>query len=150
MAGTLRPRLDQLQELSKELNAATDDAGRIVQGVETYLSDVLHLGVSGSVLLDVEEDEDGNYRKEKWLVYSRFGPKYRIFVTETQEAQGMSGPEDSKLWANCSRDVKHLALSKIPALLDKLIESLKLTLEQVKANSEVIQALLPAPKGGKP
>lgn len=45
MADMLRPRLDRLQELSKKVNAATDDAGRIVQGVESYLNDILHLGV---------------------------------------------------------------------------------------------------------
>ena len=45
MADMLRPRLDRLQELSKRLNASTDDAGRIVLAVESYLNEILHLGV---------------------------------------------------------------------------------------------------------
>ncbi len=152
MADMLRPRLDRLQELSKKVNAATDDAGRIVQGVESYLNDILHLGVRASIVIEAFERPEEFYRAEKQLVYGRYGPKFRIFVTHTVENEGSLDVNEETLWANCPRDQKLLAFNYLPALLDELVERLETTLEQVESNSETIQALLPPvkEKGAKP
>jgi hypothetical protein len=149
MADTLRPRLARLQELSKKVNAATDDAGRIVQGVESYLSDILHLGVYGSVVLEMKDDQEGGSYSEKKLVYGRLGPRFRIFVTDFVAIEGIVATDEEIPWANCSRDLKLLAFNNLPELLDALIKRLEGTLEQVKVNSETIQSLLPV-KGVKP
>jgi hypothetical protein len=143
MADALRPRLDRLQELSKQVNSSLDDAGRIIQGVEAYLSDVLHIGVSASVPLEYESEPEEYYRSERDLNYARFGPKFRIFVSHLMESHGHPQTSDQTLWANCSRDVKLLAFNKLPELLDCLISSLEGTLAQVEASSEMIQAYLP-------
>jgi hypothetical protein len=42
MADSLRPRLDRLEELSKRVNTASDEAARIVQAVESHSSNTLH------------------------------------------------------------------------------------------------------------
>jgi hypothetical protein len=142
MADTLRPRLDRLQELSKQVNVATDDAGRVVQGVESYLTDVLRLGTRASIRLEFERDEEGFFWSEKRLEYGRYGPKYRIYVVDAGEQQGHYAQTET-LWANCPRDVKLMAFERLPDLLDELIRTLEGTLDQVRANSEAIQSLLP-------
>ena len=146
MADTLRPRLDRIQQLTKQVNAAADDTGRIVQGVESYLSDVLHVGVSASVVLDSVGTVDEGYFAEKSLIYGRYGPKFRIYVRDISVVQGSLDSEDEKLWANCPRDIKLLAFNQLPELLDQIEKSLRHTLEQVRLNTETIEALLPPSK----
>jgi len=154
MAGMLRPRLDRLTELSKQVNASTDEAGRIVQGVETYLSDVLHLGVRASITLEHDEDEGGDFCSTTEVVYGRYGSRFRIFVSHFLVVDGGVEKDEETLWANCSRDLKLRAFNEIPALLDELVKKLEGTLELVETSSRMIESLLPpiAPKekGAKP
>ena len=146
MADTLRPRLDRLQELSKTLNSSIDEAGKIVQGVESFLSDIIHLGITGGVLIDSEDLPEIGYYSSTSLIYGRYGPKFRIFVTVSVDDQGREDRPKETLWANCSRDLKLQTFNKLPALLDKLIENLESTLAQVTDNTELIQAFLPPAK----
>jgi len=149
MADMLRARLERLGDLAKRVNAATDEAARIVQGVESYLSDTIHLGVGAAITIDLDEDRDEGNRSEKRLVYDRYGSKFRIFVLHDLDFQGVPDRQEKTLWANCPRDVKLLAFNCLPALLDELAERLEGTLEQVKLNSETIQSLLPPLKEKK-
>ena len=147
MADMLRPRLDRLDELSKKLNSSTDDAGKIVQGVENYLSDILHLGTSGAVMIDSDDDPRNASFSSTHLVYGRLCSKYRIYISCTEEFHGRQElPEDTP-WANCSRELKLQSFARLPDLLDKLIENLERAIQQVADNSELIQSLLPPAKG---
>ena len=146
MADLLRLRLEHLQELSKQVNAAADEAGRIVQGVESYLGEVIHLGVCGSVLIDSDEDSDNGFREEYRLAYGRYGDKFRIYVIHSRLIDGSYDVYEETLWANCPRDIKLLAYNNLIPLLDELGKSLRNTLDQVKANNETLEALLPPPK----
>lgn len=146
MADNLRPRLDRLQELSKTVNARTDEAGKIIQGIETYLNDVLHVGFPASIRIDFDQDWQDQYWLEQRLAYARWGEKFRLFVIEHKEIDNAVDDHKETLWANCTRDVKLLAFNALPALLDELIKTLEGTLEQLKVNSETLQAILPPPK----
>jgi hypothetical protein len=146
MADNLRPRLDRLQELSKTVNSRTDEAGRIVQGVEKYLGEVLHLGVRASVTIDKDEDHYEQRLHEKELVYGRHGDRFRIFVASANLIGGEVDDYKETLWANCPRDVKLMAFNALPKLLDELVKGLEATLEQIQANSETIEGLLPGLK----
>jgi hypothetical protein len=148
LADNLRPRLDRLQELSKKVNSRTDDIGRVVQSVEKYLNDVLHLGVPGWVTIDREEDGDG-WVRETSLGYGRFGEKFRLFVESGTFIGGSLDDHDKSLWANCPRDIKLKAYAAMPKLLDELVTQLEETLEQIQANTETIESLLPHLKEAK-
>jgi hypothetical protein len=143
MADKLRPRLARLEELSKKVNATTDDAGRVVHAVESYLSDVLHLGVKASVLLEYDEDENNGHLSKTELVYGRCGSKFRLYVHDFVGMDGTVFTDEQTPWANCPRDVKLLAFNCLPGLLDKLIESLEDTLDLVETSGQMIQSLLP-------
>jgi hypothetical protein len=149
MADNLRPRLDRLQELSKAVNSRTDEAGRIVQGVEKYLSDVLHLGVRASVTIDKDEDYRDAWQFQRDLVYGRYGDKFRIFVEEATLVAGDLDNHKETLWANCPRDIKLIAFNALPTLLDEMVKSLEGTLAQIQANTETIESLLPHLKEAK-
>lgn len=149
MSEMLRPRLDRLQELSKNLNAATDKAARIVQGVETFLSDVCQFGMHCSILIAADHDDEGG-TTEMFLVYGRFGPKFRLSVQEIFEHQGRPVHEESILWANCSREVKLLAYAHLSSLLDSMIKRAEERLQQIEDNTEAIESLLPPLTRKKP
>jgi hypothetical protein len=146
MADNLRPRLDRLQELAKVVNSRTDEAGRIVQGVERYLSEVLHLGVQTKVTIDYDEDHHDQWIFRRDLTYGRHGEKFRIYVAEATFCAGDLDDHKETLWANCSRDVKLMAFNALPKLLDEMVKSLEATLEQLRVNTETIESLLPGLK----
>jgi hypothetical protein len=142
MADNLRPRLDRLHVLSKAVNSRTDEVGRVVQAVEKYLTEVVHLGVPGWVTIDREDDGDG-WERETSLAYGRFGEKFRIFVENGTFISGSLDDHSKTLWANCPRDIKLKAYNALPKLLDELVKQLEGTLEQIQANTETIESLLP-------
>jgi hypothetical protein len=146
MADLLVPRLNRLEELAKQVNAASDETGRQFQRVEAHLNKVIHLGVTAEVLIDSSSLPEEFYESRTWLVYGRYGPKFRIYVRETLHQLDSQTCEET-LWSNCSRDVKLLAFNYLPSLLEELERSLECTLEQIKSNSEALQSLLPPPKG---
>jgi hypothetical protein len=146
MADTLGPRLERIQKLTTEVNAVADDTSRIVQGVEAYLSDIAHVGVSASVVLEADSNDERGWYSEMRLMYGRYGPKYRIFVSDVVSDQGSLDKDESTLWANCPRDVKLMAFQRLPDLLDEIERTLRHTLEQVRLNKETLEALLPPPK----
>src|SRR4051812_22240789 len=121
MGETLRPRLERLHDLSKRLNAKSDSAGMVVQGVEEYLNEVCRLGLVASVNITSNQSPDGDWYSSKDLVYKRFGPKFRLVIEETSGCEGNPESAESTLWANCPRELKLDAFDKLPALLDELI-----------------------------
>ncbi len=147
MADPLRPRLERLEELSKKVNAASDDAVRIVQGVESYLSDRLHIGIRGEIDIDVDENSEEDRATLREFVYGRHGPKFRFFVVETISTPGKGREKRETIFANCTRDVKLAAYRALPELLDVLIDSFGETLEQLTKSSDMIHELLPPTKG---
>ena len=97
-------------------------------------------------MIDDDSEESGYSSSSKYLVYGRCGPKFRISVVTEIREHGEPDMQDQTLWSNCPRDLKLLAYTQLPRLLDKLIESVEGTLEQVEFNTETIQALLPSTK----
>jgi hypothetical protein len=144
MADNLRPRLDRLQILAKQLNAVSDEIGKVVQGVESYLNETLYIGVVASVEIDRDTDPTGSITSRRMLLYSRYGPKFRIVVSNITEVDGNEEKYEETLWANCPRDLKLLAFDKLPALLDKLILRMEAMLDQVDVGYDAIQAMIPA------
>ncbi len=145
MADALRPRLDRLQELSKSLNAEADRISKVVQNVESALTDICHIGMAAYVLIESEDDQAG-YTRSTHLAYARYGQRFRISVIDSADYAGGPGQEQVTLWSNCSRDVKLVAFNKLPELLDKLIELMEGTIEQAKHNADMVESFLPPSK----
>ncbi|MFI5461449.1 MAG: hypothetical protein ACHRXM_39110 [Isosphaerales bacterium] len=140
----LRLRLDRLQALAKSLNAVSDEISKVVQGVESYLSDQLHIGIRAEVLIEKDEDPSETICIQRKLVYGRYGPKFRLFVTQITSVDGSRDHYEETLWANCPRDVKLLSFTKLPELLDELAVQVEKVLDQVDVGYDAIQAMIPA------
>ncbi len=151
----LRPRLDRLQTLAKNLNAVSDEISKVVQGVEAHLSDTLRIGVTASVLIERDEDPTETICIRRELVYGRHGPKFRFYVAETTSVDGNRDLLEQTPWANCPRDMKLLSFQKLPELLDELARQVEALLDQVDVGYDAIQAMIPPEppakkKGAKP
>jgi hypothetical protein len=149
MADALGPRLRQLQELSKKLNSTADDVSKIVQSVESFLSDVCRLGIEASIVFHKEEFEPGEFLSQKVLCYGRYAKAYRLYVVEETFHMGTLESRSETLWANCPRDLKLTSYIRLPELLDDLIHRVQITLDMVEQNSEAVLALVPPVRSNK-
>jgi hypothetical protein len=153
VADPIRQGLERLRALSPKLNEITDKAGQVVQVVEDYLNEVCHLGIPCAVKIrELQEDVT------EFLAYGRYAGRYRLYVS-TESWIGGPPETTQMLWANCPRELKLLAYSKIPELLTALIKRVEETIEQFEADTSTIESLLkdvqatreqgPAKKGAK-
>jgi hypothetical protein len=143
MADVLTPRFDRLQSLAKELNSASDEISKIVQRVETYLNETLHIGVRAWVKLESGSDQTDTVNWHRKLVYGRCGPKFRLCVVYEESVDGNVQEYEETLWANCPRDMKLLAFKHIPELLDEIAFQMQSMLNEVDLGAEAIKTLIP-------
>jgi hypothetical protein len=132
MTDELKRRMARLREIAPRLNAATDQASKLVTQVEKFLVDELHIGVSAQVCYeDVPAgiDDDGHALSTRHsLAFGRIGGTFRIHVVmETADLDDGSSPrttlsQERVLWPSCNRETKLKAFEKLPELLDKIIE----------------------------
>ncbi len=140
----LRPGLDRLQTLAKNLNAVSDEISKVVQGVEAHLSDTLRIGVTASVLIERDEDPTETICIRRELVYGRHGPNSAFMSPRPPRLTGTGICYEQTPWANCPRDMKLLSFQKLPELLDELARQVEALLDQVDVGYDAIQAIIPA------
>jgi hypothetical protein len=132
MTDELRRRMAKLREIAPRLNAATDQASKLVAMVEKFLVEELHIGVSAEVCYEElpagTDDDDHALRIRNSLAFGRVGGSFRIHVVRETVAveDGASArttlEQERILWPSCSRETKLKAFEKLPELLDKIIE----------------------------
>jgi hypothetical protein len=144
MADPIGPRLERLGTLARSLNEVSDEIAKVVQGVEAHLSDVLHLGIRASVVIEEDEDPSGTISIRRSLVYGKYGSKFRLAVVQITSVDGNRDGYEETLWANCPRDMKLLVFTKLPELLDALAVQVEKVLEQVDVGYDAVQAMIPA------
>jgi hypothetical protein len=149
MADPLRARLESIGELSKQLNAETDDASRIVQRVESYLNTTLYYGMNTYIEMSEDGDADNGISDQTFLIYGRLGGKCRIYVRRLLVVDGNPDRDDEIPWDNCSRELKIAVLDHLPALLDEIQNKLTQTLANIKETKQALDAELPPAKGAK-
>lgn len=166
MTSELRAKLAKLRAVAPQLNEATEEANRIVSVVERFLGEELSLGIGESTGFyenyqmasdDQDEDEDDPaawkvYRRS-YLEYGRIGGKYRIFITQqtVRDIDPHSNSDEMKIlateeiaWSSCPREVKLRAFTKLPELLEAIVDqALELTAEAAKT-AETVRDLLDA------
>jgi hypothetical protein len=143
MTDDLGPRLQRLGTVAKSLNEVSDEVTKIVQGVESHLSETLRIDIRAGVLIEHDEDESGSMCIDYNLVYGRQGSSFRFYVVRTVEVDGSQPGREERLWANCPRDLKLLAFQKLPELLDAIAVEAEALLTQVKVNFTTVQDLIP-------
>jgi hypothetical protein len=146
MTDELKRRMAKLRELAPRLNAATDQASKLVALVEKFLVEELHLGISAEVCYEEAPagtgDDDEVLITRQSLAFGRSGGSFRIHVLRETVADDLEAPEptildqERILWPSCPRETKLKAFEKLPELLDKIIEEA----QQLAQASETAQA----------
>lgn len=149
MTDELRRRMARLRELAPRLNAATDQASRLVAAVEKFLVEEIRLGVSAEVAYEevpAGADDDGRVIGIRHsLAFGRGGGSFRIHVLRETVAEGDGTSartvlgQERILWPSCAREMKLRAFEKLPELLDRIIaeaERLAGTSEATRARVE--------------
>jgi len=131
MTDELKRRMAKLREIAPRVNAATDQASKLVALVEKFLVEELRIGVSAEVCyeeLPAGTDEDNRaLRIRHALAFGRSGGSFRIHVVRETVAvdDGASArttlAQERMLWPSCTRETKLKAFEKLPELLDKII-----------------------------
>ncbi len=132
MTDELKRRMAKLREIAPRLNAATDQASKLVAMVEKFLVEELHIGVSAEACyeeLPAGTDEDNHALTIRHsLAFCRGGGSFRIHVVKETVAVAdrasarTTYAQERTLWPSCSRETKLKAFEKLPELLDKIIE----------------------------
>ena len=132
MTDELKKRMAKLREIAPRLNAATDQASKLVAMVEKFLVEELRIGVSAEACyeeLPAGTDEDNRALTIRHsLAFCRGGASFRIHVVKetVAVADGASArttlAREQTLWPSCSRETKLKGFEKLPELLDNIIE----------------------------
>jgi hypothetical protein len=146
MTDELKRRMARLREIAPHLNAATDQASRLVAQVEKFLVEELRIGVSAEVSYEElpagTDDDNRVLRIRHSLAFGRGSGSFRIHVLRETIAgddgtsAGTTLAQERMLWPSCPRETKLKAFEKLPALLDKIIEEA----ERLAQTSEATRA----------
>src|SRR5947209_6353375 len=115
MTERLRDQIAQLRAITPKLHAVTDEAARIVQVVESFLSDECRLGLTAHVNFDSHfHQRDGS--DYLWrLEYGRIDGQFRLIVSEIDsDPSGEESCLSRTAWVNCTREVKLRTVEHIP------------------------------------
>ncbi len=165
MSEAIRDSLEQLRQLSPELNAATDQANAIIERVEKFLAEECSIGVPEEVEVSVvpygldhaivEESPMGiGFRKAVILAYARCQGTYRFVVRTEKQIVDMTeyGPDDvreceilsEQPWAQCPREVKLETFAFLPELLQAIAAQAAELASKAVDTGKTIQAVLKA------
>jgi hypothetical protein len=147
---TLNQSLERLRSLAPEVNKAANSAAKIVEQVESLLTNELSLGVRAEVTVSSQ-----NISKTKSeytsLSYRRIKGKYRIAVvtglfTEFADSNNIHDQAWETMsetpWAECSRDVKLESFPKLPELLRAIIAEAERVQKKAFETEQVLTAIL--------
>jgi hypothetical protein len=154
MTDELKRRMAKLREIAPRLNAATDQASKLVAMVEKFLVEELRIGVSAEVSYEElpagTDDDNHELRILHSLAFGRSGGSFRVHVVRETVVVDDGAPtrtilaQERILWPSCSRETKLKAFEKLPELLDKIIEEA----ERLARTSETTRAKVVEMIGG--
>jgi hypothetical protein len=139
MVSKLNASLDSLRSVVPALNAAADEANKIVKTVEHTLVNEIGVGVSvrGGCSREYcrrDVDDDGNATEEEVSEYLAFGRVHGVYsvcvetVTRRKDNYGQFNEEvDSEMtaWSSCDRETRLRTFAQIPQLIERIISEAK-------------------------
>ena len=142
MSERLRDQIALLRDLTPKLNAVTDEAARIVQAVEHFLTEECKLGLPVFVIIDREERNNG-FDFERHLEYARIDGKFRLLVSDVEvHPDGNRTVFSRTPWVNCPRDLKLASFEFIPQLFEEIPKRVKRRIEVSERAAKSVKQLL--------
>ena len=153
MTKELREKMERLRAVAPKLNAATDEAAKVVDEVERFLGE-LSLGVAASApnpfRSESWKDEDGarQYAADFRLAYGRCAGKLRIYVERDAYEVDDTGEwhrdieKEAFVWSSRNRDEKLDAFAQLPALLDAIADRAESLTSKAAETAATVRGLL--------
>ena len=149
MTDELRRSIDRIRELSPNLNAATDDANRVVLAVEKFLNDECRLGLPATVTVRTRQlPHPGMISSESCvtLEYRRVDGKFRIAIGEKDD--NLAGPPDERwiydAWQDRPRSDKLETFPHLPELLEELAKKVEASIEKTQETCATVDRVMGA------
>lgn len=131
----------RLRAAAPRLNAASDEAGKLVTAIERELSHGLQLGIAAESDPFTTCDPPNGLAT---LAYRRHGDKFRFVVIHRgndPEAPGMVAWGEVP-WSSCGRQLKLEAIVALPQLLERLCDKAEQMTGAARAAARSAAALL--------
>jgi hypothetical protein len=149
MTEPLRKSIESLRALAPKLNAATDDAARVVQMVERFLAEDCRLTLTAWVPLA----GDGDASVEKSLGYTRLANRFRIVLRQNPSNGLEHGRADSGqayAWTDAPRGERLNSFRQLPELLDHIAELAQSCIKSAAETSSAVSKILDGGSGPLP
>ena len=153
MGQELRVDLNALRGIAEQLNAATAEAGAVVQAVDHFLGEELSIGVTAASRPFESQralsDENRELVVTTHLAFGRVQGRDRIYVlkatlekNEWKENFTKLVAEDRTPWTDCSREVKLQSFALLPELLGNLAARVDDVATQTGRTIETVRELI--------
>lgn len=135
--------LERGQKAAQRLAPATDKLTETIAQIERSLTEQ-RLASRGSVMLSSEdvEDDEGNHRCTyvTCLAFRKEGKVWRLMIDSGSD-------EDPEVWKsipliNASRELRMLAVDRLPELVERLVDNAEKRIAEVGAKQVTADALL--------
>jgi hypothetical protein len=156
-----RENLEALRGMATQLNAATTEAGMVVQSVDHFLSEELGVGVSAMTRpFDSQRaigEDDRELVVTTHLAFGRVQGKERLYVlratlekNEWKENYTKIVGEERIAWSACSRELKLQSFAMLPELLANLAVRVDEVANQTSKTTAIVRDLIEAMKHPSP
>lgn len=132
----LQQAVAKLRTLSPRLNAAIEQAQRVVHQIEHFLAHECHVAVQAEV--PVTYNEKGV--AVALLRYGRVDGRFRICLTSTDGDSRFL----SRAWAECDRSEKLASFPALPKLLMAITKAVETQINATNATATTVNALMTA------
>jgi hypothetical protein len=127
MSSKLAKSLDSLRAVVPALNAATDEANRLVKVVERVLVNELGIGISatGGRVREFRRHADEELRE--YLAFGRVNDSFCIYIAEDTYRRDGSGDFSEQVdsqktpWSSCDRETRLRTFEDLPELIDGIV-----------------------------
>lgn len=152
MTENLKKSIESLRSISPSLNAATDEATRVVAMVEKFLNEECSIGLPAETCVD-SINLTSKASRITWLEYRRVDGKFCVAVVtgvQTEFSDDYGHPdsawkeEEVVRWASAPRDLKLKSFEKLPKLLERIAAAAGEAASKTAAAADTVGKLLAA------
>jgi hypothetical protein len=154
MTAELKKSVDKLRSLSPQLNAAAEQASRVVQLVETFLNDECKAGMPCSVTVWTKMPDHEQYAtvddfEGLLLGYDRVGGKFRIVVqSNTKELNHETEKDEITVnvtpWSDSPKAEKLKSFARLPMLLENIASEIEYSIKSTGETAATIDQIMGA------
>lgn len=141
----IQPAFKRLSDTAATLNAASDQLSAVISQLNSALQK-LNIGISGWIKLSGGTNSANGEYSVRELGYARMGKMWGVTLRERSGQLGREEDEERETWPfqEAPRWLRLEAVSKIPNLIDHLVDQAESTAQRVVKKTEEARGLVQA------